>query len=477
ESCLRVGEPADQLLCHILEQSKHPTAAEATFTRLNSVNDQQNFGELQLSDGRVFQQFTAPLMADGLPMRGRAWFFHDVTAKRMATQELTLAKERADAANRAKSTFLANVSHEIRTPMTAVLGYAELLMMRRQRLESPLDEWVQTIHRSANRLVTLLNDILELSKIEVGRLTIEPVDCHTNDIVLDVFELFKQQAQEKSVNLEIEYSNPYPSVLHTDPNRLRQILMNLVGNALKFTDAGSVRIVVGQVGQELCVDVIDTGVGITPEEQSHIFEPFAQARSAHSHKKRSGAGLGLAISRRLARLLGGDIDCQSTSGLGSHFTLTVKTQLFAESASETANPPTAESSIANARVLVVDDVPAIREYLRTVLGDAGATVTTADDGVAAVAAANRAVSQGSRFDVILMDMQMPHMDGYAATRALRDSGYAGPIVALTASAMEADRERCMAAGCDAFEGKPLNRVSLLNRIAQYAAEQRRREAA
>jgi PAS domain S-box-containing protein len=477
EKSLRIGDRADRVLCEIFQRGENSSAHLARFARLSDATEQQDDDEIHLHD-RVFHLFTAPLQGESLPVNGRAWFFRDVTDKRRITEQLSQARDTADAANRAKSTFLANVSHEIRTPMTAVLGYAELMIVRCESVDPQLTQWAQTIHRGAHRLVLLMNEILELSKIEAGRMTIEPASCRGDEIIQEIVELLKPQADEQRISVGVEYADDAPRNLYTDPNRLRQILTNLIGNAIKFTERGSVRIVASAAGSHLCVDVIDTGTGMNAEEQSQLFQLFAQTRKANDPACH-GAGLGLAISRRLARLLGGDIYCESDSGVGSRFTLTIESSLAAEPSAQNNLPSPNDElrNITGARVLVADDVPMIRDYLSTLLEEAGAMVVTCEDGLAAVQTALCAAADGQAFDVILMDMQMPLLDGYGATRNLRLSGYTGAIVALTASVMEADRKRCIEAGCDIFESKPINRATLIGHVAQYAAKRAQREAA
>jgi PAS domain S-box-containing protein len=477
EKSLRIDERADRVLCQIFQKGENSAALLARFAGLGDAAEQQDGGEICLHD-RVFQLSTAPLEGQSLSINGRVWFFRDVTDKRQVTEQLLQARNTADAANRAKSTFLANVSHEIRTPMTSVLGYAELMIVRCQSLDPQLAQWAQTIHRGAHRLVLLMNEILELSKIEAGRVTIEPASCRGDEIIQEIVELLKPQADERRINVVVEYTEGAPKDLFTDPNRLRQILANLVSNAIKFTETGNVRIIVSAAGSHLSVDVIDTGIGMSIEEQGRIFQLFAQTRKPNGPAS-EGVGLGLAISRRLARLLGGDIYCESAPGVGSRFALTIESCLAAEPSvpSNLPMPSTELSNIAGARVLVADDVSVIRDYLSTLLEEVGVQVVTCEDGLAAVQTALCAAAEGQAFDVILMDMQMPLLDGYGATRNLRLSGYTGAIVALTASVMEADRTRCIEAGCDVFESKPINRATLIARITQFAAKRGRRDVA
>ncbi len=411
-------------------------------------------------------------------------------------QELLAAKTAAEQANLAKSRFLADMSHEIRTPMTAILGFAELLM---SSLDDPeqLDA-AETIHRNGNHLLEIVNGILDLSKIEAGRLEMHPASCSPHRIVANVVSLMRMRAATKGLFLTVHYDGPVPQQIRTDPTRLRQILINLVGNAIKFTDSGGVEIhtsLVEQPGKrpQLRVQVADTGAGIAAEQIDALFAPFAQGTAATACQE-SGTGLGLAISKRLAHLLGGDITARSTPGRGSTFTVTVDPGPL-EGVAMNA-PPSGDlltclhtSGVASTsnlrldcRVLLVEDGPDNQRLLSLILRKAGSQVTLAENGLAAlqhVRAASAATPHpGSSpqykadppkppFDVILMDMQMPVMDGYEATRRLRQSGYSGPILALTAQAMSRDVRRCLEAGCDGHITKPIDREGLLKTIAVY----------
>lgn len=395
----------------------------------------------------------------------------------------------AQAATVAKSEFLARMSHEIRTPMTAILGFAELLRTEGDLSKAPPAriEAIDTLLRNGNYLLRLINDILDLSKIEAGHMDIERVPVSPEQMVNDLWKLLEIRARAKSVPFAIEYRSEIPETIESDPTRLRQILINLVGNAIKFTDEGEVRLEVRmaegtETEPQMEFAVVDTGSGISPEEQQRIFEPFAQARqnSARGHE---GTGLGLAISRQLAIAMGGSLTVESQPGHGSRFSLRIGAgtldgiRFFRPShqpgAEPIATPPLAQEDKAEIRlsasVLLAEDGPDNRRLICRMLQKAGAEITAVENGEEAVAAAWSATENGTPYDVVLMDMQMPVMDGYEATRQLRSRGYRGPIVALTAHAMNADRQRCLEAGCNDYATKPIDRASLLTLIARHAA--------
>ncbi len=407
----------------------------------------------------------------------------NVVRTNVLIREQKLLRADADAANRSKSQFLANMSHEIRTPMTAILGFAEIVL---GNVTDPQNvDGLQTIQRNGQYLLQIINDILDLSKIESGKLEVEQIECSPRQVLNDVVSLMNVRAQAKGLTLEIKYDGPTPKQIISDPTRLRQILINLVGNSIKFTEVGSVQIVVrvleaDSAAPSLQFDVVDCGIGMTEKQVDNLFQPFVQADTSTT-RRFGGTGLGLTISKRLAEMLGGDIAVRSIAGEGSTFSVMVRTGPLAgvamiDEASEATTPAEPKKKTAanleelNCRVLLAEDGPDNQRLISFILKKAGAEVRVADNGQIALDLALKSLADAAPFDVILMDMQMPVLDGYAATRKLREAGYAGPIIALTAHAMSADRAKCLAAGCNDYTTKPIDRAKLIALVAQYAPQ-------
>ena len=409
-------------------------------------------------------------------------------AARISTlaEELSIARERAEQAADAKSEFLANMSHEIRTPMTAILGFAENL------LDSDLSDnerfdTVQTIQRNGQHLLSIINDILDLSKIEAAKLSLERMTCSLVQIVSDVISLMRPQAKDKKLKVSLQFDGPVPATIHTDPTRLRQILVNLVGNAIKFTKSGSIKLVVKM--QEAAAHgnpliefhVTDSGIGVSPEQLAKLFEPFSQA-DASTTRLFGGTGLGLVISKRLARVLGGELTVRSELGQGSTFSVTLdpgpidNIEMITETSEAVAGPPATVNptcpiiTLPGKRILLAEDGVDNQRLISFILKKTGVEVKIVANGDLASREALSAAAEGKPFDVILMDMQMPVMDGYEATRHLREQEYHGPIIALTAHAMSGDRDRCLAAGCDDYATKPIQRDIFLTMVESYASQ-------
>ncbi|MEZ6097866.1 MAG: ATP-binding protein [Pirellulaceae bacterium] len=394
------------------------------------------------------------------------------------------------AANRAKSEFLANMSHEIRTPMTAILGYADLLAEDEGIQNGPATriDAVATIRRNGNHLLGIINDVLDLSKIEAEQLAVELSRISVVDLIDDVMDLMSVRAEGKGILLRAVYETAIPATINTDPLRLRQILVNLVGNALKFTEFGEVTLhvrFVDSYSPQVECDVVDTGIGMPKQLQDRLFRPFSQADTSMA-RRFGGTGLGLTISRRLAHMLGGDVRIvTSSAGIGTRMRVNVASgpidsvplltpssqsapveiKTAAEANTDPLSTPTADNTpLDNVQLLLAEDGPDNQRLISFILRKAGADVIVVENGRLAVDEALRAESQGRPFDVVLMDMQMPVLDGYGAASELRALGYVRPIVALTAHAMSGDRDLCLQAGCDDFATKPIDRESLINSI-------------
>ncbi len=402
---------------------------------------------------------------------GAVAVWHDVTELRRSRRELVKARDAAEAGSRSKGEFLANMSHEIRTPMTAIIGYAGLLS---DCDHSPADraEYVQIIRRNGDHLLCIVNDILDLSKIEAGKMRAEPMAMSPRRLVAEVESSMRVRAAERNIAFDVECGDDVPEAIWSDPTRLRQVLLNLVSNAIKFTSDGGVRLVLAgdAATGTLTIAVTDTGIGMTPDQLGHLFEPFSQA-DASTTRRFGGTGLGLAVSKRLVEMLGGALTAVSEVGVGSTFTCTIACgDLPAEATAPVPATPTTATPAqgVRGRVLLVEDSADNRRLVRVYLEEAGLTVDVAEDGQAAVDAVTAADLHGEPFDLVLMDMQMPVMDGYAATREIRARGMDElPIIAFTAHAMATEADRCAAAGCDGYATKPVDPVALVDTIARH----------
>jgi signal transduction histidine kinase/ActR/RegA family two-component response regulator len=393
-------------------------------------------------------------------------------------------RDAAEAASRSKSEFLANMSHEIRTPMTAMLGYADLLAEPDHGASERAD-CIRIIRQNGEHLLAILNDILDLSKIEAGRMTLERADCSLLQIIEEIYSLMQPRAVEHGVILRTDYRFPLPRIINCDPLRLKQIILNLVSNAIKFSPRGSV-VVTAELREpeagQLAVTIADTGIGMSREQIAMLFQPFTQGDGSTT-RRFGGTGLGLSISSRLARLMDAEITVHSEPGKGSTFTLllnlgSIETAALAHSLEDATLSPVTPAAAAvhlSGRVLLAEDGPDNQRLITTFLKRAGAEVEVAGNGRIAV---DRALAPGKApFDLVLMDMQMPELDGYAAARLLRVRGYRGPILALTAHAMPGERQRCLAAGCDDYLTKPIERHKFLQTCRDWMERGRSAAAA
>jgi signal transduction histidine kinase len=389
--------------------------------------------------------------------------FHEIERRTQVELELQASMQKALQASQIKSSFLANVSHELRTPMNAVVGLTDLLL-RDQPTESQRDA-LETIRTSSDALLALLDDILDLSKIESGALELESVPTPAAAVAEDVRKLLAAKANARGIGLRCEVDPSTPAFVLGDPARLRQILLNLVGNAVKFTASGEVVMHVAWSDNRLTVSVRDTGIGIPHEALARIFQPFVQA-DASTTRRFGGTGLGLTIVQRLVEAQGGTVTVESAPGQGSCFTVTIPAHRTAQltgsvSGSSSSSVPISAPPLTTLRVLVADDNPINEKVALRLLEHLGVTADVARNGREAVELATK-----SRYDLILMDIQMPEMDGLEATRLLRERlGPTPRIFAMTANAMAEDRASASTAGCDGFLAKPV-RLDELSRLLQ-----------
>lgn len=412
--------------------------------------------------------------------RALASVMEDLTKERERLQQ---ARDVAERASRARGEFLANMSHEIRTPMAAILGYVDIVADGTEDADNL--QALDTIRRNGRHLLQIINDILDLSKIDAGKLSIATEMANISEIVGEIRSIMDVRATENQIHLDFEFTNDIPEQIETDSLRLRQILLNIIGNAIKFTQRGKVTVSTSyrQADNMLAFDVRDTGIGISKTDLEKLFQPFSQV-DASSTREYEGTGLGLVISRRLALALGGDLTVESELGQGSTFTLTIACGNVSEQRSR-PNPvispkhfaPNKESyTPIEGTILVVDDRRDIRFLAQHLIERVGGTVLLANNGQEAVKMmldknASTLAQQAPQVDLVLMDMQMPVMDGYEATRVLRKAGFSKPIIALTANAMTEDRDKCLAAGCDDFITKPIDSrklVQLLHKLLDLA---------
>lgn len=481
-----VGKPADELIGfragelpwvdtenRQIEKSQRPWIASLAAGEVR----RDRTVRLQLTDQsfRTFKTNCSPVLGEKGKYAGVLISFDDITELEQKEIELINSKLEAEEANKAKSSFLASMSHEIRTPMNAILGFTEILKRGYVKNEQESLKYLNTIHSSGKNLLELINDILDLSKVESGHFEVERLVVEPYSILCEVVQMLKVKADEKGLQLSLTAATEVPAKIHTDPGRLRQIAFNLIGNSIKFTEQGQVNVscrYANDAGHsQLIIDIADTGIGMDETAQKNIFNPFVQADSTVT-RRFGGTGLGLSISRKFAQALGGDISVQSEPGKGSVFSVSLATGdlngveflpveriLELQEDQETADSKSWQ--LPGARVLIVDDGAENRELVQLLLEEAGVTVAQAENGQIGVDMALE-----NDYDVILMDVNMPVMDGFTAAGILRQRDITIPIIALTANAMVGFETDCLAAGYSGYLSKPINIDQFMDKMTE-----------
>jgi PAS domain S-box-containing protein len=432
-------------------------------------------------DGSIFwaEVYITPIY-ENERLIGYGKVVHDLTEKKKADEDLRKAKEAAEAASALKTSFLANMSHEIRTPLGAILGFAGMLRDNKLSAED-VEQYIHIIERNGHALTTILDDILDISKVEAGKIMIETITFDLRTILSEICGLFELRAQAKGVQFRKVVNKSLPPMIITDPIRLRQILTNIIGNAVKFTERGTIKVTASLKNPTsdhgtLEIRISDSGLGMSEEQKAKMFEPFSQA-DVSTTRRYGGTGLGLALSRKLARLLGGDITIgRCKSGEGCTFIVTMKVgfdKALGAHATEDAFPQpqrvvdlieSSEGSLETLNILVADDAEDNLLLLTRMLSRLGAQVDTASDGSKALEKALK-----NNYDIVLMDIQMPVMDGNRAAQSLRESGFDKPLLALTAHAMKEEIDRCFEAGFNAHISKPVDKRKLITAIQEFTS--------
>ncbi|NNL56487.1 MAG: response regulator, partial [Pseudomonadales bacterium] len=433
--------------------------AESRLGVLIKMSDPEEPGK-----SRTFMVNCSPVLADGGSAKGVLVSFDDITELEEKEVQLRQSMQLAEDANRAKSDFLANMSHEIRTPMNAILGFTEILKRGQQKTPEESAKYLNTIASSGEHLLNLINDILDLSKVEAGRMDMEIIDCQLHTVIKEVTKIMNIKAEQKGISMEFCPEGALPETIQSDSGRVRQMLTNLVGNAIKFTEQGGVKIVTrfeaGGEQPSIVVEVTDSGIGMTQEQADNVFNPFTQADNSIS-RRFGGTGLGLTISKNFVEALGGSIAVRSAPGEGSTFILDIPTgaidgvpmlepAALLEDNSEDLQNSGDTWQFPDSRILVVDDGVENRELLQVVLGDLGLQIDAAENGKIGLD-----MVLANDYSMVLMDVNMPVMDGLESVGKMREAGVEIPVVALTASAMKGTEEECINAGYSGYMAKPI----------------------
>jgi len=484
-SCRRLGYEAEEMIGRSAFDFLHPEELEVAQERSEALFKGETRPPGEGREYRVVTKDGDVVWLEGVSALSRneageltdiVSHLRDVTERRAFEDELRRKRAEAEAATLAKSEFLANMSHEIRTPLTGIMGFAGLLLEEQDSLSPTARTFATRIATASRTLLTVVNDILDFSKIEAGQVELDAHPLDPSRFVVETMELVSAQAQEKGLELHVAIDGALPAAVAADGSRLRQVLLNLLTNAIKFTDVGGVTVTVAhdnEGGGRLKISVTDTGVGIAPERLHRLFQRFSQADGSIS-RQYGGTGLGLAICKSLTGLMGGDIGVESAPGLGAEFWFTVTAPACEpEAASDLDGAGAFDAK--PARILIVDDSPVNRELVSVLLGVFGHDLSEACGGAEAVLAAAQ-----TPFDLILMDLQMPGMDGLAATRAIRagsPQNRATPIVALSANILPTHLVACRAAGMNDHIGKPIDTRELLTKVARWTGPEAPAQAA